>query len=143
MVEAKRVAAILGGAVLLGKNVQTELDMADLVAAGIPAKAVDAMVAAKVLTAEEAGSIAARSTLARRRSRNDLLSPEESDRAERMARAHALALDVLGNAEKARSWLRRPNRAMSGRRPIELVFTDPGLRLVEATLGRLAHGVYS
>jgi uncharacterized protein (DUF2384 family) len=39
--------------------------------------------------------------------------------------------------------LRKPNRALKGNRPIDLLESDLGSRMVERALGRIEHGVYS
>ena len=50
---------------------------------------------------------------------------------------------MIGNEEKAVEWLRTPNRALGGARPLDQLDTDPGARAVEDILGRIAYGVYS
>jgi putative toxin-antitoxin system antitoxin component (TIGR02293 family) len=50
---------------------------------------------------------------------------------------------VLGDDGKAFAWMRRPNRALGGQPPVELVRTGEGARLVDAVLTRLEHGVFS
>jgi putative toxin-antitoxin system antitoxin component (TIGR02293 family) len=51
-----------------------------------------------------------------------------------------LAKCYLGDDETARRWLRRPNRALGGRTPLESLDTELGARLVENVLGRIAYG---
>jgi putative toxin-antitoxin system antitoxin component (TIGR02293 family) len=68
---------------------------------------------------------------------------EESDRAVRLARTVAFAEEMIGDPDKAASWLRAPNRALSGSRPIELLDTDAGAKKVRNVLGRIAYGIYS
>ena len=53
------------------------------------------------------------------------------------------ATDTFGSREKAEEWLRRPNRALSGRRPEDVLETDDGALKVAQVLGRLAHGLFS
>lgn len=55
----------------------------------------------------------------------------------------AFAEEVLGTREKAAIWLRKPNRALGGVRPTDLLGTATGRLHVEQVLGRIAHGVYS
>lgn len=143
MVEVERVAEVLGGPGALGREVHTDLEMADLVMAGMSIRVLDAMLGSCVLTPEEIGLILPRSTYFKHKKNAGLLSPEQSDRAERFARAYASARLVFQNDEKAARWLRKPNRAMSGRRPIDLIQTDAGMRTVETALGRIAHGIFA
>ncbi len=53
----------------------------------------------------------------------------------------ARAIDALGSAEKADRWMRKPDRALAGQRPIDLLGSEEGTRVVDDALGRLRHGV--
>lgn len=66
--------------------------------------------------------------------------PPESPR---LGRITALAVDVLGDAERAAHWLQRPNRALGGTIPLALLDTDLGAQQVEYLLGRIGHGIFS
>jgi putative toxin-antitoxin system antitoxin component (TIGR02293 family) len=72
-----------------------------------------------------------------------LLTPSESDRTVRVARVYANAVEMIGDAEKAIEWLRTPNRALGGERPLDQLDTDVGAQMVDDVLGRIAYGVYS
>jgi putative toxin-antitoxin system antitoxin component (TIGR02293 family) len=65
----------------------------------------------------------------------------ESDRLSRAVRLAARAEEAIGNAEKAARWLRKPNRALLGRRPLDMVESDADARLVEEVLVRIQHGL--
>jgi len=56
---------------------------------------------------------------------------------------YTLAVETLGDDARARSWLARPNEALGGRPPADLIGTPHGAREVEAVLVRIGHGVYS
>lgn len=58
-----------------------------------------------------------------------------------MARVMARAEEALGDAEKARRWLRKPNRGLRGRVPLDLARSEAGARIVEQALGRIEHGL--
>ena len=83
----------------------------------------------------------ARRTLAHRKRRGGRLSHEQSDRLTRVVRVVAWTEEALGDVAKAKRWLRKPNRALEGRRPLDLLGSDVGARLVERVLGRIAHGL--
>ena len=141
---ARRVAGILGGARALGKSIATPLQMRRAVRSGLPFAALEALTGALGVGQASMISILGISprTLARRK-REKVLTPVESDRLYRIAYLTTLAAETLGSEEKAGAWLRRPNRALGGERPIELLDTEIGERQVEEVLTRLAHGVYS
>ncbi len=80
-------------------------------------------------------------TMARRKE-NQQLTPVESDRLYRVARVFAFTVEVLGDIEKARTWLKSPNRGLGGEIPLTLLDTDIGARQVEDVLQRLKYGIY-
>jgi putative toxin-antitoxin system antitoxin component (TIGR02293 family) len=147
MAQPKRKVQKAGVAKFLrgGRSVSSEVDVARLVAKGIPTSVLGEVVEDGVLTREEITRfIVPRRTLAHRKRRREHLSPEESDRLARVLALDAIALRTFDDdADKARTWLRTPNRALSGEIPLELVGTTPGARLVEDALLRMAHGVYT
>jgi len=95
-----------------------------------------------LIAADEAETlIAPRRTLMRRK-RSGRLTAGESDRLARVLDTLRLAERTFGEPAKAHRWLRAPNGAVGGHRPLDLCSTGEGGRLVETVLGRLAHGVY-
>ncbi len=82
-------------------------------------------------------------TLARRKKTKTALSAEESDRLYRIARVAAFAEEILGARDKARRWLRKPNRALGDCVPMDLLDTEAGSQQVVDVLGRIDAGVFS
>jgi len=124
-------------------GIRSEIDLLDAVSRGLPTVAVDAAVHSGILSADEADRLViARRTLAARKARGQDLTRDESDRLMRVARVNAVALEQFGSAEKAGRWLRKPNRALGGRIPLELLATGEGARVVEETIMRIAHGLF-
>ncbi|MBV8163619.1 MAG: DUF2384 domain-containing protein [Candidatus Eremiobacteraeota bacterium] len=79
-------------------------------------------------------------TLARKKGKQ-LLGTVESDRAVRLARVLALALDVFsGRKAAAIAWLHEPIVALGGKSPVGFLDTDAGVRRVEQILLRLDYG---
>jgi len=76
-----------------------------------------------------------------RRKKESVLPSDESERSYRIARLTDLAFQIFGSKEKAAKWFNEPNYALGNKKPIELVKTEPGARLVENTLGRIRYGV--
>jgi len=143
--QAAAIAAVLGGRKVLGRAVKRPDDLAQLIRKGLPATTVTALAEKLHL----ASSVLSRKlgipqrTLTRRLSQASLLTPAESDRTVRMARVYTSAVEMIGDAAKANEWLRTPNRALGGQRPLDQLDTDTGARMVEDVLGRIAYGVYS
>jgi putative toxin-antitoxin system antitoxin component (TIGR02293 family) len=142
-VEAEQVAEILGGRQTMGVAVTSRLDLARAVRAGLRVGVLSWLIDNKVLTLLEVEHIIPRRTIAYRKRHGATLSPSESDRLARVARIVALAEETMQSKEKAARWLRLANRGLGGDRPLDLLDTDEGARLVETILTRLAHGVYS
>jgi putative toxin-antitoxin system antitoxin component (TIGR02293 family) len=142
---AHTLPEILGGESILGRAALTSSAMAELVREGLPTEAL--FLLAKRLDLRQA-EISAKigipqRTLTRRLARHGRLTAAESDRTVRLAQVYATAVDTLGSEEKAAQWLKTPNRALRGGRPLDQLDTDPGVREVEDVLGRIAYGVYS
>lgn len=139
------VVAILGGPKVLGRSVTRSSDLAQLVREGIPARA---LIALAERTGLRQADVSARfgipqRTLTRRLAQHSRLTAAESDRTVRLAHVYAMAVETLGDDDKAAQWLKTPNRALRGVRPLDQLDTDPGVREVEDVLGRIAYGVYS
>ncbi len=58
----------------------------------------------------------------------------------RLARTVELAGEYLGDAERARRWLKRPNRTLGGIAPADAMDTELRARTLENLLGRIAYG---
>src|SRR5438132_4673234 len=83
-----------------------------------------------------------RSTLQRRKAAGRL-SPDESDKVMRLSRLLEHATNVFGDIEKARAWLKFPQRGLGGAVPLDYAETEVGAREVDNLLGRIDYGVYS
>jgi putative toxin-antitoxin system antitoxin component (TIGR02293 family) len=53
----------------------------------------------------------------------------------------ALATYIFGDEAKAETWLRRPNRSLSGQTPFDLMQDELGVAVVRETLEQIAHGI--
>ncbi len=139
------IAAVLGGKSLLRKEIQSDAELIQLTRQGLPIASLTKLAGDMAMdrtSIARAVGISDR-TLSRRMAKKERLSAEESDRAIRLARVYATALDTLGTSAKAASWLRHPNRVLDDQVPLDMLDTDAGARAVETILGRIAYGVYS
>ena len=132
-------AAVYGASVgLRGTNRKTVIKR---LREGLPFSSFEKLRSAIDMSASELArvvSIAPR-TLARRKETGRLQS-DESERVLRIGHLLDLAQDVLGDAKKAQTWLKSPNRALGGSSPLGYADTEPGAREVEELLGRIDHG---
>src|SRR5437867_9407279 len=83
-----------------------------------------------------------RSTLQRRKAAGRL-SPDESDKVMRLSRLLEHATNVFGDIEKARTWLKFPQRGLGGAVPLDYAETEVGAREVDNLLGRIEYSVYT
>ena len=68
------------------------------------------------------------------------LTMEQSDRSVRLARVRALAEETFGDTHKADRWLHLELTVLDGRRPVDLICTQAGTRMVENSLASIAWG---
>ncbi|HEY3848194.1 MAG TPA: antitoxin Xre/MbcA/ParS toxin-binding domain-containing protein [Acetobacteraceae bacterium] len=140
MISTAAVVEVLGG---LGrrKAAVTDLALADAVRSGLPVSALGRLITDGVVSEQEveAHFIPRRTLYARRQ--QGTLSREQSDLVVRLARIQAMADEVFGNRQKSHRWLRKPNGALGSQVPLALLDTEEGGRVVEAVLGRIAHGI--
>jgi putative toxin-antitoxin system antitoxin component (TIGR02293 family) len=139
--ELQAVVDELGGRPILGRSLRTETDLRAAIREGFPQSVVARVMHGAGITLKELAAcldLSARSL--QRRRREGRLARYESDRLYRLARIVALAKHYLGNEEIATRWLKRPNRALGGQSPLDLIDTEPGARAVENVLGRAAYG---
>jgi putative toxin-antitoxin system antitoxin component (TIGR02293 family) len=140
-----RVAEVLGGARVLGKQPKNMDAWMTLIETGLPAAAAEAL---KDVVGLDDPSLAVTlgtsiRTLARARAVQGRLDSVVSDRLYRLARLVAIARVVLEHDDRAVYWLTHPQPGLGDRRPIDLARSEPGAREVENLLLRIEHGVYS
>ena len=135
------VAEQLGGETALGRSFRTDRDLEEAIREGFPEAVVAEIMNAAGLTLKElAASLDLSPRSLQRRRKEGRLAKHESDSLYRLARVVALAKRYIGDDQKASRWLKRPNRALSGRAPLDALDTEPGARAVENVLGRIAYG---
>jgi putative toxin-antitoxin system antitoxin component (TIGR02293 family) len=82
-------------------------------------------------------------TLRRARASGGALDATTSDRLYRLSKVLTIAEETLEGADNAMSWLRRPQPALAGRVPLELLVTQAGADQVETLLRRIDYAVYT
>jgi putative toxin-antitoxin system antitoxin component (TIGR02293 family) len=137
-----KVVESLGGRRLLKSSIRTVAELDSAVRSGLPYRSF-VRVAERFPEAERARLervVAPRSTL-QRRQREGVLSAEESERLERVARLVALAEQVWESPEAARRFLTTPHPQLDNKIPLELAATELGARRVEALLWKLEYSL--
>jgi len=115
----------------IGIAPRSEFDLAEIVEKGLPPERL-ALLKQQGLTFTEVSEIViAPRTLKHRRARGENRSHEETDRLVRVARIAALADDIFGDHAKALLWLRTEDDRIGGRRPLSMLQTEAGGRVIE------------
>lgn len=146
MLALKEITNALGGQKLLGKKVDSPLDVADLVLQGLPSKSVYFLQNRLGLADDEYAEALGVSTkwlIRNRKTPKAHLDAHISDRLYRIARIFQLAGDVLESEHAANDWLHRPQSALGERTPLALMRTEAGTKEVEELLVRIEYGLYS
>ena len=133
-----------GAASILRLRVTSLAELRDSVRSGLPFSALVALTKQLEISPQQFTAVFGipPRTVARRKEARHL-NPQESDRLYRVARAVSQAVEVLGSIEKARVWLKTPNRALGSEIPLDLLDTEIGARQVEEVLLRLNYGIFS
>jgi putative toxin-antitoxin system antitoxin component (TIGR02293 family) len=118
----------------------SDRELREAIREGFPHAVLEEVMRSSGLTLKELAGALDLSSRSLQRRRRGRLARFESDRLYRMARLLALAHSSLGDRDRARRWLRRPNRALGGAAPLTAVDTELGARQVENLLGRIAYG---
>lgn len=119
------------------------LELAELVEHGLPTENLNLLKAKGLTYSEMSATVISPRTLKHRKARGENLSPEETERAVRVASILRLAESVFGNHEKAIAWLRFPNNRLGDRTALSLLTTESGGRVVESMLWGIGEGIYS
>src|ERR1700676_3428274 len=131
----RRLAELL----VLPRAPKQERELAQIVARRIVPEAIDRLARAGVPPRHLDFIIPPR-TLSHRKNKGERLTPDESDRAVRVARLLALADAVFGDHTKALVWLDSPAGLFSGKSAFELIVSEPGILFVEAALSKIDEG---
>ncbi len=142
MIEARKVARVMGGRRVLGREIRSAIDLDRLMREGLPKIALLHVARQAAATPGAASrlayAVASRATIERKTTK---LGPLHSERTEHLARLVALAEEVWGDAGEARAWLNAPHPELDGRTPVAAAMTGVGARAAEEALMRGAHGL--
>ena len=125
-----------------GSSTISGIDLHRKIEAGIPGNSIPTLIIVLDMTREDFGELLGRA----RKTLGDLVQREhlsrvDSDILYRIARALVHAVSVFENAAYAVQWLKEPNEALAGARPLSLLATVEGDEVVHAELGAVEHGM--
>ena len=135
----------LGGSIAIGSAIESDFDMITTGSAGIPKSSLDILCTyigvSRKNMAENILEVSVKTL--ERKSPTDKLDKKISSHALEIAKLMQHAYEVFEDEEKAKTWMSRENRALNGKKPVELFDTLTGLNMVNDVLGRIEEGVYS
>lgn len=144
MIEVEKIAQVLGGKRVLGRDIHSILDLEEAVSKGLPVQALEHCIYEVYKSPPQRQEILYRvvpRATWKRRLRSRKLKPRESERTERLARAIATAQYVWDDDDDARTFLETPHPELGGKRPIDAAIKELGARHVEDILWAIYHGL--
>jgi putative toxin-antitoxin system antitoxin component (TIGR02293 family) len=146
--EIERVADLLGGTKVLRHQLRGPLAVHEFLSQGLPRAALTHLFENVLLLRspdlfELALGMSFRTLQRFKAKPRKPLSKEQSGRTWKFAEILAKATEVFGSREEAEQWLERPAIGLEQRRPIDLLATPAGVKLVEEFLDRIEYGVYA
>ncbi len=126
---------------ILGKQT-SGFQVAEIVERGLPTTSVDVLRKEGLTFGEVHGLVVPARTLKHRTAKKQALSIDETDRALRVAKVLALAEQVFDDHNKALGWLRRGNKRLNDRAPLEMLRSEVGGDLVRQMLYQIDEGIY-
>jgi putative toxin-antitoxin system antitoxin component (TIGR02293 family) len=138
LITPQKIAAVMA----LSPLPRSLAELDDLVRQGLPISALNAGVVHVGRTPEERKRLLFRiipeTTFKRRQHR---LTPDESEKTERLARVFATALHAWDDKADAREFLNTPHPLLDERAPLDVAMTELGARRVEELLWQLFYGL--
>lgn len=120
----------------------TSFRLVEMVEEGLPTESVDVLRREGLSFSEVHDLVLPARTLKHRQAKHQALSIDETDRTVRVARVLALAKRVFGNHDKGLAWLRRSNKRLNNRTPLEVLRSEVGGELVRQLLYQIDEGIY-
>jgi putative toxin-antitoxin system antitoxin component (TIGR02293 family) len=117
-------------------------ELATVIESGLPTSSIQVLKDQGLTFGEVHDLILPARTMKHRLEKKQNLTLEEADRTLRVARILELADRVFGDHEKGLGWLRRANRRLSGRSPIEMLKSEVGGDLVRQMLYQIDEGIF-
>jgi putative toxin-antitoxin system antitoxin component (TIGR02293 family) len=141
--EFNKIAAILGGQKVLGKQLYNKMDLVELGNEGLSKIAVGHLAKHLSIPVKEMIDLlpVTRRTLQRYALKKHLNRPI-SEQVIQIAEVVARGTEVFGNKDKFLTWINLPNAALSNKTPYSLLKSRFGTEIVIDELGRIEHGVY-
>ncbi len=139
-----QVGKILGGEKILGKKLESKMDLVELGSIGVTKNAVSHL--AKYLSLswkQVADLLPVTERTLQRYSSHQHFNPAVSEQVLHIAEVLAKGTEVFQDKRKLGIWLKTPHKVFYGKTPFTMLKSRFGMELVLEELGRIEFGVYS
>ena len=138
-----QLIAIIGGKKALKKDISNEMDLVNVTRVGLPKKSLDALAQKLGISMERMSALLhiSHRTL-QRKSPSDHLSVHVSEQILSIAEVVRKGIEVFEDEEELEEWLHASISSLDYKKPIDLMDTTFGTRILIKILGRIEHGVY-
>lgn len=139
-----QVEQILGGREIIGKKLESKMDLVELGNTGITKNAVSHLANYLSLSWKQlADLLPVTDRTLNRYTSNQHFNSAVSEQVLHIAEVLAKGVDVFQEKEKLLLWLNTPHKVFSGMTPFALLNSRFGTEMVLEELGRIEFGVYS
>ena len=143
-VQYETIQVILGGNKLLTKVISSDLDLITLSRSGVKKSSLKSLSNYLGISMDKMSSLMHTSYRnIQRKNDNEFLDVYKSEQAIEVAQLISKGLEIFGTKENFQQWLHSNIIALGDKKPIDLLDTSIGIRMIYRVLGRLEHGVYS
>jgi len=138
-----QLVSIIGGSKALKKDISNEMDLIKITRVGLPKKSLDALAKKLGVSMERMSALLhiSHRTL-QRKSPTDHLSVHVSEQILSIAEVIRKGIEVMGDQDRLEIWLHSELSSLNHKKPIDLMDTTFGTRILIRILGRIEHGVY-
>jgi putative toxin-antitoxin system antitoxin component (TIGR02293 family) len=127
------------------KQVNSEFDLIQLGQLGLPKSAILELASklgvSKKTMAEDILDISVKTI--DRKADTEILDKKTSSHAVEIAKTLQHAYEVFEDDDKVKSWVNKENRALNGKKPVQMFDTLTGINMVNDILTRIEEGIYS
>ena len=143
-VQYQTMQEVLGGNKLLSKAISGDIDLINLSRSGVKKSSLKSLSNFLGISMDKMSSLMHTSYRnMQRKDDNELLDVYKSEQAIAVAQVVSKGLEIFGSKENMQQWFHSNIIALGDKKPIDLLDTSFGIRMIYRVLGRLEHGVYS
>jgi putative toxin-antitoxin system antitoxin component (TIGR02293 family) len=143
MVNADKVAVVMGGVMTLKTTVISTRDLAKAVTSGLPKQSLKRTVQRVFSEPKQVNELVYKLVPEATYKRRTRLTQGESEKTERLARVIAAAEHVWEDDQAARLWLTTSHPELGDQTPVDCAMSELGAREVEELLDKLFYGLPS